>query len=47
MYQDEPSWIVFFNLLENMYHNHTVKNPIAGTVNSIQQVTKEVLQKKL
>ncbi|MCI9354719.1 MAG: insulinase family protein [Firmicutes bacterium] len=45
MYQDEPSWIVFFNLLENMYHNHTVKNPIAGTVNSIQQVTKEVLQK--
>ncbi len=45
MYQDEPSWIVFFNLLENLYHNHTVKNPIAGTVESIQGVTKEILQK--
>lgn len=45
MYEDSPSWIVFFNMLENMYHNHTVKYPIAGTVESIQHVTKEVLQK--
>ncbi len=45
MYQDDPNWIVFFKLLENMYHNHTVKNAIAGTVDSIQQVTKDVLEK--
>jgi len=45
MYQDDPSWIVFFKLLENMYHNHTVKYPIAGTVDTIQCVTKEILQK--
>lgn len=45
MYDDDPNWIVFFQLLENMYHNHTVKNPIAGTVESIQEISADILQK--
>ncbi len=45
MYDDDPGWIVFFDLLKNLYHNHTVKNPIAGTTESIQQISAEILQK--
>lgn len=43
MYQDNPDWRVFFNLLKGMYHNHPVKNDIAGTVDSINSITKEDL----
>jgi len=45
MYQDNPSWRVFFNLLKGLYQNHPVKNDIAGTVESIQRITKEMLYK--
>jgi len=43
MYQDDPNWRVFFNLLKGLYHNHPVKNDIAGTVESIQKITKDML----
>ncbi len=43
MYDDDPHWKVMFNLLENMYHNHPVKEDIAGTVESISHVTPEYL----
>ncbi|ABR49041.1 peptidase M16 domain protein [Alkaliphilus metalliredigens QYMF] len=43
MYEDNPQWRVFFNLLKGMYHEHPVKNDIAGTVESIHQTTKENL----
>lgn len=45
MYQDDPSWRVFFNLLKGLYQNHPVKNDIAGTVESIQNITKDMLYK--
>ena len=43
MYEDDPDWRVFFNCLENMYHNVAVNVNIAGTVESISKINKEVL----
>lgn len=45
MYEDDPNWRVFFNLLGGMYQNHPVRNDIAGTVDSIMQIDKELLYK--
>lgn len=43
MYDDDPQWRVLFNLLGALYHNHPVKTDIAGTVESIAQITPELL----
>ena len=45
MYDDSASWRVLFGILEGLYHNHTVKDDIAGTVESIAQITPEMLYK--
>lgn len=43
MYEDSPDWRVFFNLLNSLYNNHSVKSDIAGTIESIGQITSESL----
>lgn len=43
MYDDDPSWRVLVNLLGALYHNHPVKIDIAGTVESIAQITDKTL----
>lgn len=43
MYDDDPNWRVMFNLLGALYHNHPVKIDIAGTVESIAEITPELL----
>jgi len=43
MYQDNPDWKVFFNLLGALYQEHPVRKDIAGNVESISQITKDVL----
>ena len=43
MYDDNPQWRVMFNLLKAMYHNHPVKIDIAGTTESIAEITPELL----
>lgn len=43
MYEDHPHWRVFFNLLESLYQVHPVRNDIAGTLDSIAQITPELL----
>ncbi len=43
MYEDDPNWRVFFNLIGNLYHNHPVKIDIAGTDQSIASITPEIL----
>lgn len=43
MYDDNPGWKVLFNLLKAMYHKHPVKVDIAGTVQSIKNITPENL----
>lgn len=43
MYDDDPQWRVLFNLLRVLFHNHPIKDDIAGTVESIAQITPEHL----
>lgn len=43
MYDDDPNWRVMFNLLCALYHNHPVRIDIAGTVESIAEITPELL----
>jgi predicted Zn-dependent peptidase len=43
MYQDNADWRVFFNLLDCFYVKHPVKLEIAGTIESVSQITKELL----
>lgn len=45
MYDDNAEWRTFFNLLKAMYKNHTVKIDIAGTIESIQKIDKQILLK--
>jgi len=43
MYDDNPDWRSYFGLIEAMYQRHPVKIDIAGTVESIGKITKELL----
>lgn len=43
MYDDDPEWRVYFNLLGALYHNHPLKTDIAGTVESISEITADLL----
>lgn len=43
MYDDNPGWQVFFNMLVALYKENTVKIDIAGTVESIAKINAEVL----
>ncbi|MCY0876717.1 MAG: pitrilysin family protein [Firmicutes bacterium] len=43
MYEDNPFWQVFKGLLQGMYGQHPLATDIAGTVESIYQITKEDL----
>ena len=43
MYDDSPDLRVMFNMLGGMYQNHPVKIDIAGTVETIAQITAEKL----
>lgn len=43
MYEDEPEWLMGSNLLRNMYHNHPIRDDIAGTVESVKQIGKSQL----
>ena len=45
MYDDDPGWRVFFNMLDCLYQNHPVRKDIAGTVESIARIDKDVLYK--
>lgn len=43
MYEDNPGAKVYYNAMQCMYKNHPVKNDIAGTVDSIAEITSELL----
>lgn len=45
MYDDNPGWRVFFNLLGCLYQNNPVKIDIAGTVESISKIDENLLYK--
>lgn len=43
MYEDDPNWRVFFNMLGGIYHENPVKIDIAGTIESIAEINAELL----
>ncbi|MGD6958608.1 EF-P 5-aminopentanol modification-associated protein YfmH [Rossellomorea aquimaris] len=43
MYDDNPDWRLYFGVIQNMYENHPVKIDIAGTIESITPITKDML----
>lgn len=43
MYDDNPDWRLYFGTIQNMYHHHPVKIDIAGTIDSIAGITKDML----
>lgn len=43
MYEDDPGWRVFFNLLCALYSNNPVRIDIAGTIDSIAKIDKDLL----
>ncbi len=45
MYDDNPNWRLYFNMLRAMYKNHPVNIDTAGTVETIAEITAETLHK--
>jgi predicted Zn-dependent peptidase len=43
MYDDNPDWRLYFGIIENMYKQHPVRIDIAGTIESISHITKDML----
>lgn len=43
MYDDNPGWCVFFNMLRGLYKEHPINIDIAGTCDEIAKITKETL----
>lgn len=42
-YDDSPDWQLMFGLYQCLYHTHPLRDDIAGTVESIAQITPELL----
>ena len=45
MYQDNADWCLFFNMLRAMYKTHPITIDIAGTIESIAKIDKDLLYK--
>ena len=43
MYDDSPDWRLMTGLFEGMYHSHPIRSDIAGTCESIAEITPEML----
>ena len=45
MYDDDPGWQLYMQILDCLYEHNEIKIDIAGSVESISKITPEVLQK--
>ena len=45
MYADDPGWVTYFNMVKGMYKSYPVNIEIAGSVDSISEITPELLYK--
>lgn len=45
MYDDDPDWRGYFGAISNLYHCHPVRIDIAGTVETVDQINYDILQK--
>ena len=43
MYQDNPDWRLYFGLIDSLFVKHPIKIDIAGTIESISNITKDLL----
>lgn len=43
MYEDDPHWQVYLNGYRAVYHHHPIRDPIAGTAESVAKIDKELL----
>lgn len=43
MYDDDTNWILYYEILKNLYKYHPLSIDIGGTIESINQITKEDL----
>ena len=43
MYKDYPEWELYMHAIEAMYHNNPIRIDVAGSKESIQEITKETL----
>ena len=43
MYDDEPEWQLYMNTMKLLYHNNPVRIDIAGTKESIAEITENTL----
>ncbi|MCH4890211.1 insulinase family protein [Acidaminobacter sp. JC074] len=44
MYDDQPQWRAFMNMLKGLYHEHPIQFDIGGTESSVRSVTKDQLE---
>lgn len=44
MVEDQPSWQCYHNLMQALYYHHTIRGSVAGTQESIAQITPEILE---
>ena len=44
MYEDDPNTILYMGAIKNMFKNHPVRNDILGTVESISEINKKMLE---
>ena len=45
MYDDDPDWRCYFGSITNLYQNHPVRIDIAGTVDTVSVIDKDILEK--
>ena len=43
MYDDDPGWQLTISLLQALFHQHPVRRDIVGTVESVRQINKQLL----
>ena len=44
MFEDDPNTVIYMGLLRNLFENHPIRNDILGNVESINTITKELLE---
>lgn len=45
MYEDDPDWQLYFKFIESLYKDYPVKKDIAGTIETISGIDRELLYK--
>lgn len=45
MYDDDPAWAVYYQMLAGLYEKHPIKNQVAGTAETVAEISENTLQK--